>query len=73
MNTNSTSLLCLLVIAFFLSKTKGQFISKGLFGILDSSKKRRKKIELSTMIPHGRLVFVRFLEEFEDTKETFRN
>ena len=30
--------------------------------------------KVHTMIPTaGRLVFVRFLEEFEDTKKTFRN
>ena len=73
MNTNFTILLCLFVIAFFLSKTKGHLIPKGLFGIVDSTKKRTKKIELSNMIPHGRLVFFRFLEEFEDTKKAFRN
>ena len=28
---------------------KGQLISKGLFGILNSSKKRTKKFELTTM------------------------
>ena len=51
-------------------KTKGQLISKGIFSILNSSKKRTKKIDLTTIIP-GRLVFVRFLEEFEDTQKTF--
>ena len=30
---------------------KGQLISKGLFGILNSSKKRTKKFDLITMIP----------------------
>ena len=48
--------------------TKGQLISKGLFGILNSSKEQTKKIDLTTMIT---LVFVRFLEEFEDTRNTF--
>ena len=33
------------------SRAKGQLISKGLFGILDSSKKRTKKFDLATMIP----------------------
>ena len=47
---------------------KGQLISKGLFGILNSSKNRTQKINLTTMI---RFVFVRFLEEYEDTKKTF--
>ena len=30
---------------------KGQLISKGLFGILNSSKKRTKKFDLTTMTP----------------------
>jgi hypothetical protein len=53
-----------------LALTKGQLNSKGLFGILNSSKKRTKKINYDTS---GRIVFVRFLEEFEGTKKTFRN
>ena len=57
-------------VANFCRLAKGQLISKGLFGILDSSKKQMKKFKLTT---HGQLVFVRFLEEFEDTKKTFRN
>ena len=52
---------------------KSQLISKGLFGTLNSSKKRTKKIRLNYQDTSGRLVFVRFLEEFEDTKNTFRN
>ena len=47
---------------------KGQLISKGLFGILNSSKKRTKKFDLT--IPQ---VYVGFLKEFEGTKKTFRN
>ena len=31
--------------------TKGQLISKELYGILNSSKKRTKKFDLTTMIP----------------------
>ena len=31
--------------------TKGQLISKGLFGILNYSKKRTKKFNLTTIIP----------------------
>ena len=53
-----------------LGMAKGQLISKGLLGILNSSKKQRKKIDYDTS---GRQVFVRFMEEFEDTKNTFRN
>ena len=54
-----------------LSAAKGQLISKGLFGILNSSK--NEKIWLNYYDTLGRLVFVRFLEEFEDNKTTFRN
>ena len=54
-------------------ESKGQLISKGLFGILNSSKKRTKKFDLIMYYTSGRLVFIRFLEEFEDTKKTFRN
>ena len=43
---------------------KGQLISKGLFGILNFSKKRAKKIYLATMIP----LFVHFLEELKTPK-----
>ena len=48
-----------------LALTKGQLNSKGLFGILNSSKKRTKKINYDTS---GRIVFVRFLEEFKTPK-----
>ena len=34
---------------------KGQLISKGLFAILNSSKKRTKKIDFTTMIPQMEL------------------
>jgi hypothetical protein len=36
-------------------------------------KKTNKKIRLNYYDTSGRLVFVRFLEELEDTKKTFRN
>ena len=54
---------------------KGQFISKGLFGILNSLKKRTKKFDFTTIIPQldTQLVIVHFLGEIEDTKKTFRN
>ena len=52
---------------------KGQLISKGLFGILNSTKKRTKKFDFTTMIPQVDLFSFVFLEEFEDTKKTFRN
>ena len=49
-------------------RPKGQLISKGLFGILNSSKKRTKKFDVTTMIHQVELVFLRI----EDTKNTFR-
>ena len=52
---------------------KGQSISKGLFGILNSPQKNKKKIRLYYYDTSGRLVFVSFLGEIEDTKKTFRN
>ncbi len=48
---------------------KAQIFSKRLLVSSDSSKKRTNKFAFTTM----RLVFVRFLEEIEDTKKTFRN
>ena len=47
---------------------KGHLISKGLFGILNSSKKRTKKIRPNYYDTSGQLVSVRFLEEFKDIK-----
>ena len=38
---------------------KGQIISKGLFGILDSPKKWTKKFDFNTMIPQVRTVIIR--------------
>ena len=53
--------------------TKGQLILKGLFSVLNSPKKTNEKIRLYYYDISGRLVFIRFLEEIEDTKKTFRN
>ena len=39
------------VTAYDVFFTKGQLISKGLFGILNSSKKGTKKFDFTTMIP----------------------
>ena len=53
---------------------KGQLISKGLFGVFNSSKKRTKKFDQTLCTYYdtsGRIVFVHFLKEFEDTKKTF--
>ena len=59
---------------YFLLDVKGQLISKGLFGILNYSKKQTKKFNLTTTYDtSGRLVFVHFFEEFEDAKKIFRN
>ena len=49
--------------------SKGQTKSKRFFQADVSSKKRTNEFNFTTM----RLVFVRFLEEIEDTKKTFRN
>ena len=48
---------------------KGQIISKANCQVVNSSKKRTNEFVFTTM----RRVFVRFLEEIEDTKKTFRN
>ena len=53
--------------------TKGQIISKELFGILNSPKNQTKTIRLYYNDTSGRLVFVRFLEEIEGIKKPFRN
>ena len=52
---------------------KGQLILKGIFGTLNSSKKQTKQFDLTTMICQVDLISFFFLEEFEDTKKTFRN
>ena len=48
--------------------TKGQTNSKLFFQANVSSKKQTNKFNITTM----RLIFVRFLEEIEDIKKTFR-
>ena len=52
---------------------KGQTNSKLFFQANVSSKKTNKRIRLYYFGTSGRLVFVWFLEEIEDTKKTFRN
>ena len=47
---------------------KGQLISKSNCQAVNSSKKRTNEFVFTTM----RRVFVRFVEEIEDTKKTFR-
>ena len=51
--------------------TKDQLISKGLFGIINSSKKRTKKIVLTTMIPQGDLFSFVFWENLKTPKRHF--
>ena len=58
-----------LVLSFFKPGAKGQLISKANCQAVNSSKKRTNEFVFTTM----RRVFVRFLEEIEDTKKTFRN
>ena len=48
---------------------KGQLISKANCPTMNSSKTRMNEFVFTTM----RRFFVRFLEEIEDTKKTFRN
>ena len=47
---------------------KGQLISKGLFGILNSSKKRMKKFDLTTMIPQVDLFLFVFWKNLKTPK-----
>ena len=51
---------------------KGQLISKCLFVVLNSSKKRTKKFDLTTVIPQVELFSFNFWK-IEDTKNTFQN
>ena len=57
------------------SLTKGQTKSKWFFQADVSSKKRTNEFDFTTIYNDtlGQLVFVRILEEIEDTKKTFRN
>ena len=50
---------------------KGQLISKGLVGILNSSKIQPKKFNLQYYNTSGCLVFVRFLDELKTPKSPF--
>ena len=52
------------------SRTKGQLISKANCQAVNSSKKQTNEFVFTTTM---RRVFVRFLEEIEDTKKTFQN
>ena len=57
------------IYIFDLYTYKGQLISKANCQAMNSSKKRTNEFVFTTM----QCVFVRFLEEIEDTKEAFRN
>ena len=50
---------------------KGRLISKWFFGVIDFLQKTNDRIRLYYYDTSVRLVFVRFLGEFEDTKKTF--
>ena len=50
---------------------KGQLISKGLFGILNSSKKRTKKFDFTTMIPQVDLFSFVFWKNLKTPKIHF--
>ena len=53
----------------FEQPTKGKLISKANCQAMNSSKKQTNEFIFTTM----RRIFVRFLEEIEDIKKTFRN
>ena len=48
-----------------LERTKDQLISKGFFGILNSSKKMNEKVRPNYYGISGRIVFVLILEELK--------
>ena len=52
----------------FLEIHKGKLISKGLFGILNSSKKQINKFDLTTMILKVELLSFIFLDELKTPK-----
>ena len=56
-------------VSYSQEETKSQLISKANWQVVNSSKKRTNEFIFITM----RCVFIRFLEEIEDTKKTFRN
>ena len=51
--------------------TKGQLISKGLFVVLNSPKKRTKKFDFTTMIPQFVLFPFVFWEKLKTPKRHF--
>ena len=55
----------------FFTLLKGQLISKGLFGILNSPKKRTKKLDFTSMIPQVDLFSFVFWEKLKTQKRHF--
>ena len=53
----------------FNADAKGQLISKANCQVVNSSKKRINEFVFTTM----QCVYIRFLEEIEDSKKAFRN
>ena len=53
--------------------SKGQLFSKGFFGILNSPKKRTKKIDFTSMIPQVDLFLFVFWEKLKPQKRHFEN
>ena len=56
---------------FRIKGPKGQIISKGLFGILGFFQKNERTNSFLVRQPRKTNLFVRFLEESEDTKNCF--
>ena len=56
-----------------MTSLKGPVNFEMSFWYLQFSQKTNEKIRLYYYDTSGRLVFVRFLEEIEDTQKTFRN
>jgi hypothetical protein len=53
--------------------TKGQLISKCLFGVFTSPKKQTKKFDFTAMVPQVELFLFVFLGELKTQKKTFQN
>jgi hypothetical protein len=62
--------ICIYIVSEY---SKGQTNLKLFFQADISSKKTNKRIRINCYDTSGRLVFVHFLEEIEDTEKTFRN
>ena len=59
-------------ICTFTERSKGHLISKGLFGILNSSKKWTKKFDLTNMIPQVDLFLFIFWKNLKTPKRHFK-